>query len=151
VDIASPAEGEIVDISEVPDEAFAGRMVGDGFAIIPASNAIYSPVDGEVAVLIHTNHAVGLKSEEGLEVLIHIGIDTVELKGEGFTPNIKTGDKVNKGDLLITFDREFIEKKAKSMMIPVVVTNMDMVDSMEVFKGTKNIGDKAATVKIKGQ
>jgi len=100
----SPVSGIVKKIEDVDDEMFAGKMLGDGFAIAPTSNTIKSPVAGEVAFVFETNHAIGLKTANGLELLIHVGVDTVKLKGEGFTSHVKQQQKVKQGDTLLTVD-----------------------------------------------
>ncbi|KEH98553.1 glucose PTS transporter subunit IIA [Clostridium botulinum] len=149
IEIINPIEGEIINITEVPDEVFSGKALGDGFAIRPKEGKVVSPIDGEIAVLFPTKHAIAIKGDNDLELLVHIGIDTVNLNGEGFTAHISQGDKVKKGDMLITFDKKVIEDKAKSSITPVVITNMDIVDKMNIDYGKKSQGDKIATVKFK--
>jgi glucose-specific phosphotransferase system IIA component len=144
----NPLEGEIVPLEKVPDEAFSGKYLGDGFAIVPSGNKVYAPADGEVAVLFPTKHAVVILTQEGLEVLVHIGIDTVSLNGEGFTAHVSQGDKVKKGDLLVTFETEIIEEKAKSLISPVVITNMHVVENLTVDFGNKKAVEKAAEIKL---
>nr|WP_045014925.1 glucose PTS transporter subunit IIA [Clostridium haemolyticum] len=149
VDIINPIEGEIINITEVPDEVFSGKALGDGFAIKPKEGKVISPIDGEIAVLFPTKHAIAIKGDNGLELLVHIGIDTVNLNGEGFTTHISQGDKVKKGDLMITFDKKTIESKAKSSVTPIVITNMDIVEKISVNYGRKAQGDNVATIKFK--
>ncbi|KEI10701.1 PTS glucose transporter subunit IIA [Clostridium sp. K25] len=149
VDIINPIEGEIINIREVPDEVFSGKALGDGFAIKPKEGKVISPIDGEIAVLFPTKHAIAIKGDNGLELLVHIGIDTVNLNGEGFTTHISQGDKVKKGDLMITFDKKTIESKAKSSVTPIVITNMDIVEKISVNYGRKAQGDNVATIKFK--
>ena len=124
-------------------------MLGDGFAIIPKGNKVYAPIAGEIKVLFPTLHAVAIETTEGLELLIHIGIDTVELKGEGFTGHVKVGDMVKQGDLLITFDEEIIKSKATSIITPVLITNMDIISSISVDYGFCKENQIVATVKKK--
>jgi glucose PTS system EIICBA or EIICB component len=147
--IAVPIDGEVVSLDEVPDDVFSGKMLGDGFAVKPVPNEVYAPVSGEVAVLFPTKHAVVIKTDEGLEVLVHIGIDTVKLNGEGFTTHIEQGSVVSKGDLLVTFDKEIIEKRAKSTIIPVIITNMEVLKDINTFTGDKNHGEEAAVINLK--
>lgn len=120
----SPMTGTILAITEVPDPVFAEKMMGDGFAIDPTEGVVVSPVDGEVVNLFPTKHAIGIRSESGREILIHIGIDTVQLKGEGFTAKIAQGDHVKAGQELVTFDLAFVKQRAKSMITPIVFTNL---------------------------
>lgn len=147
--IFNPIEGEIISIEDTPDEVFAGKMLGDGFAIKPKDNEVYSPVDGEIKVLFPTLHAVAIETEEGIELLIHIGIDTVELNGEGFTKHVEVGDKVRQGDLLISFDKDIIEAKAKSSITPIIITNMDKISDISIDYGIKSMGEKVVTVELK--
>jgi PTS system glucose-specific IIC component len=146
--LASPIEGEIVELDKVPDEVFSDKLLGDGFAVVPKGNKVYAPADGEVTVLFPTKHAVAITTKEGLEVLIHVGIDTVSLNGEGFTAHVAQGDKVKKGDLLLTLDLELIGAKVKSLVSPVIITNMNIIESINVNCGMKNSGEKAASIII---
>ncbi len=124
VDFGIPITGDILPITDVPDQVFSGRMVGDGFAIKPAEGKVYSPVNGEVVTLFPTKHAIGLKADDGTELLIHIGIDTVHLKGEGFTAHVEQGDLVEQGQLLMEMDLDYIGKHAPSIITPVVFTSL---------------------------
>ncbi len=136
-----PVSGEVIDIKDIPDPVFAEKMMGDGFGIKPTSNEIVSPIDGEVVSVFPTNHAVGLKTKEGIEVLIHVGIDTVNLKGEGFTSNIKAGDKVLAGDLLLTVDFDGIKGKVPSIITPVIFTAIEGY-TFEAKKGNFTVKDE---------
>lgn len=122
--IGSPIKGQIVPLEEVDDAAFSKKMLGEGLAIIPSEGEVYAPFDGTVKVMFQTGHAIGLESDTGIELLIHVGLDTVKLEGEGFTPRVKTGDKVRKGQLLLTFDIEDIKEKGYDLITPVVITNL---------------------------
>lgn len=146
VKLYNPIEGEIISIENVPDPVFSERMLGDGFAIIPTGNKVYAPISGKVKVLFPTLHALAIETQEGLEALIHIGIDTVELKGEGFVANVQVGDVVKHGDLLITFDKGIIESKATSIITPLVITNMDEINSISIEYGLKNEKEQVATI-----
>jgi PTS system beta-glucosides-specific IIC component len=122
-EIHVPIPGARIDLSEVPDEMFSQKLLGDGFAIRPTEGKVYAPFDGTVEMIFDTYHAIGLKSTTGTEVLIHIGIDTVNLKGEGFTPKVKAGDQIKTGDLLMAFDINKIINNGYAIETPVVVTN----------------------------
>ena len=111
-------------------------MLGKGLAIIPSEGKVYAPFDGTVEALFATKHAIGLKSESGIEVLIHIGIDTVKLEGKGFTSHIAQGDMVKKGQLLVEFDIPFIKEQGYDVTTPVMVTNMD--DYLDILKTDKS-------------
>lgn len=123
--IASPLSGEVKQLSEVEDEAFSTGALGRGFAILPTEGKLYAPVDGEVSTFFPTGHAIGLLSDGGVEILIHVGMDTVKLNGKGFTPKVAQGTKVKKGDLLLEFDIPAIKAEGYSVMTPVVITNSD--------------------------
>jgi len=129
--LLAPLTGKIVEIEQVPDPAFSQKLMGDGVAIDPADGIVVSPVNGEVIQFFHTKHAIGIRSETGLELLIHIGLDTVMMNGEGFVGHVKVGDKVKTGDSLLTFDLALIKEKAASTITPIVITNMDAVQSLE--------------------
>ncbi len=132
--ISSPVKGKVVALSEVPDETFSQEMLGKGIAIIPEEKQFYAPVSGEVSVVFPTGHAIGLISEEGTELLIHIGLDTVQLNGEGFHVAVKQGQKVKQGDLLVEVDLEKIQEKGYSVITPVLVTNPDQYQTIESLK-----------------
>lgn len=149
LEIFSAIEGEIISIEDTPDEVFAGKMLGDGFAIKPSDNKVYSPVSGEIKVLFPTLHAIAIETQQGVELLVHIGIDTVELDGEGFSGHVKVGDKVQKGDLLVSFDKDIVETKAKSTITPIIITNMDVIEDISIDYGPKSQGEKVATIKLK--
>ncbi|WP_027409335.1 PTS glucose transporter subunit IIA [Anoxybacteroides tepidamans] len=129
--IFAPLSGRVIDIEQVPDPTFSQKLVGEGVAFEPAEGMVVSPVNGEIIQLFHTKHAIGIRSETGLEILIHIGLETVMLNGEGFTAHVQVGERVKVGDRLITFDLDLIKEKAASSITPVVITNYDMVQSME--------------------
>ncbi len=149
--LIAPLTGKIVSLEEVPDPVFAQKMMGDGFAIEPAEGDVVSPVDGEVVQLFHTKHAIGLKTEAGTEILIHIGLETVAMEGEGFQAHIKQGDHVKVGDPLVSFDLDLVKQKAKSTITPVVITNSEVVTSFDVIaSGTVAKGKtESATVVLK--
>lgn len=117
--------GKAIDLSEVPDPVFSSKMLGEGFAIIPTEGKVYSPVDGEIVSVAPTLHAYGVKTSSGLEVLVHIGLETVKLNGEGFKAAVKQGDKVKAGDLLAEVDLAFIESKDCNRCTPVILTNLE--------------------------
>ena len=121
--LLAPFDGWCAPLDEVPDPVFAGRMLGDGLAIDPTSGAVIAPCDGEVMTLPQTGHAVSIRSPQGIDVLIHIGIDTVQLGGRGFEARVKPGAKVSAGDELIRFDLDIVARGAKSLMTPIVVTS----------------------------
>ncbi len=132
--ISSPVKGKVVALSEVPDETFSQEMLGKGIAIIPEEKQFYAPVSGEVSVVFPTGHAIGLIGEDGTELLIHIGLDTVQLNGEGFHVTVKQGQKVKQGDLLVEVDLEKIQEKGYSVITPVLVTNPNQYRTIESLK-----------------
>jgi PTS system beta-glucosides-specific IIC component len=123
--IAAPITGKLVALSDIKDEAFSSEALGKGVAIEPAEGKVYSPVDGEITTFFPTGHAIGLTSDNGIEILIHVGMDTVELDGKGFTPKKAQGDKVKKGELLLEFDMKVIKDAGVPVTTPVVITNSD--------------------------
>lgn len=128
--IVSPVTGTLIPIEEVPDPTFGKKMMGDGFAVAPKEGSLVAPVSGEVIQVFPTKHAIGIRTPGQLEILIHIGLDTVNLNGEGFTLHVKEGDQVKMGDLLVDFDLSLIKEKAASTITPVIITNMEMVEQM---------------------
>lgn len=126
--IVSPLTGNVRSLENVPDPVFAQKMMGDGLAIEPTDGIVVSPIHGEVVQVFPTKHAVGLRSDQGLEILIHVGIDTVHMQGEGFEAYVKAGDRVKAGDLLLSFDLTLVQQKAKSSLTPVVITNGEVVN-----------------------
>lgn len=125
--IYAPITGEMKDMSETPDATFAQKMMGDGVVIFPSEGSVFAPFDGEVTFVFGTKHAIGLISALGTEMLIHVGIDTVQLDGKGFEVFVNDGDKIKKGDILIKFDIDYLIENAPSLATPIVFTNL--VDS----------------------
>ena len=123
--IHAPITGRLLPLSEVPDPVFSEKMMGDGFAILPEAGEVFSPVSGKVVNVFPTKHALGLLSDAGQEILIHVGMDTVILKGEGFQVHVKEGDKITSETLLLTVDLEGIREKVPSLITPVIFTNLD--------------------------
>lgn len=149
-EIFAPLEGDLVPLEDVPDPTFSQKMMGDGFAIEPSEGLVTSPVDGEIVQVFPTKHAIGIKSVGGLEILIHIGLETVGMKGEGFTTLIKEGDKVKIGDRLVEFSLDLIKEKAVSAVTPVIITNGDKVSELqrEVVKKVTRGKTKVLEVKL---
>ncbi|MGL5020781.1 MAG: PTS sugar transporter subunit IIA [Mycoplasmatales bacterium] len=125
IEFLIPLSGEVVKLETVEDPVFSGKMMGDGFAINPTDGKIYSPVDGTVASIFPTGHAVGIKVDDNLDVLIHFGLDTVKLKGEGFTTHVKQGDVVKAGDLLIEVDIAVVKPQVPSIVTPIIFTTLE--------------------------
>jgi PTS system sucrose-specific IIC component len=122
-DVVQPVAGKIIPASEIADPVFAGEGMGPSIGIVPSGETVYAPFDGEVMMVFPTKHAVGLSSKDGIEVLIHVGIDTVNMNGTGFEAFVEGGQKVSKGDKLLTFDRAEIKKAGYSDTVIVVLTN----------------------------
>lgn len=132
--LCSPVTGETAPITEASDEAFAGKMMGDGYIVRPAEGMVYAPEDAEVSFVFPSKHAVGLRSEDGTEYLIHIGVDTVNLNGQGFETFVKDGDQVKKGDRLIGFDIKYIQENAKSDECIIVFTSLQEGEEIRLTK-----------------
>ncbi|MDR1991814.1 MAG: PTS glucose transporter subunit IIA [Mycoplasmataceae bacterium] len=156
LDICSPVDGEIISTSKVKDETFSKNMIGKGFAVIPSNGEFVAPIDGELSLVAQTGHAFSIKSQNGIEILVHIGIDTVSLNSDhkpntplhGFKLCAKTGDVVKLGTPVITADLAFIQSKKLDIVTPVIVVNnnesasktvSDILVSGKVTKGTKII------------
>lgn len=122
-EIKSPLSGKVIALSEIDDPVFAGGAMGNGIAIEPTDNKVYAPFDGEIEFIAESKHAIGLKSEDGVELLIHVGMDTVQMDGKGFDVKVKANEKVKAGELLLEFDKDAIQKAGYSLITPVVITN----------------------------
>ena len=139
--IYAPVEGETVELSKVEDEVFSSLAMGNGIAINPSKGEVKAPLDGEVTVLFPTGHAIGIKGDNGAEVLIHVGMDTVTLNGEGFDVKVKQGDHVKKGQVLVNFDIDFIKSKNLSTITPVIVTNTSSLKEVKPHDAGKVTND----------
>ncbi|GAA0077433.1 beta-glucoside-specific PTS transporter subunit IIABC [Clostridium sp. CTA-5] len=136
--IGSPLKGEAVKLNNIEDEAFSSGVLGHGIAIIPSEGKVVAPIAGEVTTLFPSLHAIGITAESGVEILIHIGLDTVQLEGKGFKAHVKQGDKITKGQPLVDFDIDLIKEAGYSVVTPIVVTNMS--EYLEVIETeNKNI------------
>lgn len=145
--VYAPINGEAIPSAQVDDPTFASEALGKGLAIIPSEGKVYAPFDGTVEMLFDTKHAVAVTSDDGVEVLIHVGVDTVNLKGEGYTAHTATGEKVKKGQLLLEFDMDRIKKAGYQTVTPVIVTNSDEYKNVRVVKtGSVRAGDEVLTV-----
>ena len=123
--IYAPIHGDIVPLDQVPDPVFSQKMMGEGIAIMPSDGKVHAPIDGTVVLVADTKHAIGLKSDDGTELLVHIGLETVNLKGEGFTTLVKVGDKITVGQPLVEVDWAYIGEHATSIITPIIITNSD--------------------------
>lgn len=135
-DILSPMTGTVLALDQIPDPTFASGLLGQGAAIIPSDNKVIAPFAGEVASLFQTRHAIGLLSHSGVELLIHVGIDTVRLDGKPFTAHVKVGDTFSAGDLLLEFDRQAILDAGYDLATPIIITNSDEYPEVMTVAGT---------------
>ncbi|MCY6485305.1 PTS glucose transporter subunit IIA [Clostridium aestuarii] len=142
--IVAPVDGKVIELSKVPDEVFAQKLAGDGVGIDSISDIITAPADGKLTLIFNTNHAFAMTLDNGVEILVHIGIDTVELKGEGFERLVETGSRVNSGEPIIKINRQLIKKRGYSLVTLVLIANMDVIDKIDYnldtqVKSGKNI------------
>lgn len=151
VEILSPVNGSVIELAEVPDPVFSKKLVGDGFGVSkPSSGKVVAPVSGKITMVADTGHAVGFKTESGVEVLVHLGIDTVELQGRPFDMRIAKGDLVEAGDTIGVMDTEAIKSAGKNTTVIVVVTNTPKVlEAISVQSGRTQAGEPAAAVTLK--
>ncbi|MDY6051768.1 MAG: glucose PTS transporter subunit IIA [Rothia sp. (in: high G+C Gram-positive bacteria)] len=147
--MASPMEGQAIALSETPDPIFAAEKLGKGAAIVPTGNTVVAPAAGKVSVTMPSGHAVGLKLDNGVELLIHVGIDTVNLNGEGFDVKVKKGQQVAPGDILLTFDPEVIKQAGYSLVTPILVTNTNRFAGVEAAIGDVQPGSELLKVTTK--
>jgi len=148
-EILSPIKGEALELSQVPDPTFAQKIMGDGIALKPETGEIVAPVSGKIVNLLDTKHAVGLETKSGVEVLIHVGVDTVQMGGEGFEAFVERGDNVETGDKLLEVDLDLVEEEAKSIITPMVITNTDDFTKINSLReGQIDCGDKLLEVKL---
>lgn len=142
--IAAPLSGKVVSITEVPDPVFSEKMMGDGFAILPSSGKVVSPIEGKVVSVFPTKHAIGLKSINGREIIIHFGLETVALNGLGFEVMVSEGQTIKVGDLLLKVDIDKIKDRVPSIITPVIVTNLESEESIVIEKiGEVTFGEQA--------
>ena len=135
--IASPVKGTAVSLEQVNDPTFSEGMLGKGVAVIPTEGKIYAPADGEISLVFDTLHAVSMTTKDGVEILVHVGLDTVKLKGDGFTAHVTTGDTVKKGDLLLSVDLEVLKGAGYDTVTPMVICNTDDYAEVETKELTE--------------
>lgn len=149
-EIPAVVDGEIVAVEQVEDQIFAKKMIGDGYGIRPTGKTVYSPVDAHVEQIAFTKHAIYLAMENGLKLLIHIGIDTIELKGEGFESQIEKGMLIKKGDPLVLFDPKFIEEEGFNSVVTVILLNGSEQDfDLTVYPKEEAIGNQTIAMNVK--
>ena len=148
IEIGAPVKGKAVPLSQVSDPTFGEEILGKGVAIIPEDGNICAPCDGTIEMIFDTLHALSMTTPDGVELLVHIGLDTVELKGEHFTAHKKSGDAVKKGDLILTVDIDAVKAAGYDVITPVIVCNTPDFKSVEaVTDETVNAGDTVLTLK----
>ncbi|WP_343152842.1 PTS glucose transporter subunit IIA [Buchnera aphidicola] len=135
IDIIAPISGTIIDLEKVPDEVFSKKIVGDGIAINPSGNQLVAPISGTIGKIFKTLHAFSIKSDEDIELFVHFGIDTVQLKGKGFKNLIIKKRKVQVGEPIIGLDLLFLKKNAVSIITPIIISNMEKINKIKKFSG----------------
>lgn len=147
VEVKAPVDGEVLSIESVNDDVFSQKMVGDGVAIRPTGNLFTAPIDGVVSKIFSSNHAYSIKEDNGLEVMVHIGLETVALNGKGFTRQAQEGDKVKAGDLIIEADLAYIKAHAKDSITPVII--LDESESKSIEKKLGSVKSSAVIMEVK--
>lgn len=147
--LVAPVAGKTIDLSQVPDEVFAQKMAGDGVGIDTTGNVIVAPADGELSLVFKTNHAFAMTLSNGIELLVHVGIDTVSLNGEGFERLVEPGVKVKAGTPILKIDRDFILGKGLSLITPVLITNVDAAKEINPQKDLTVTEGKDAVITYK--
>jgi len=147
--IKAPISGKCISIEDVLDEVFSTKMLGDGIAIDATGDTVYAPADGMITTIVNSKHAFGIELDNGLEMLIHIGLETVKLNGEGFSVLVNVNEKVKQGAPLIKIDRDFIQSKGMTLVTPVVILNTDKYDIHKYTIGDDVIGGKSIIMECK--
>lgn len=149
--LVAPIDGTIVPLEQVSDPVFAQKAMGEGFGVKPVADTVVAPIDGTITTVFKTQHAIGITTAEGLEVLIHIGLDTVELEGKPFTTKVAEGDQVKAGQVLSLADFEAIQAAGKDTVVLVLVTNSaDKVKALTIGSGPVKSGETVAALTLKG-
>lgn len=150
IKLGAPAKGKAINLKDVSDPTFSEGMLGLGVAVIPEEGKIYAPADGTIDMIFDTLHAVSMTSDDGVEILVHVGLDTVTMKGEGFKGNVTNGQKVKKGDLLLTVDLDKVKAAGFDIVTPMLVCNTDEYASVEgIFGMDVAPGDDVVKIKKK--
>lgn len=150
ISLMMPISGRVIGLIELNDYLFNKKLMGEGAAIVPSDNTVYSPADGEINLIYETKHAVGIKTYAGIQILIHIGLDTARLQGKGFTLFVSQGDLVKKGDKILSFDFEYVSLNSP-MESPVVITNSKLIKDITVNYRAKSINDEFMKISIKDE
>ena len=148
LEVVSPMDGELVALESINDDVFSKKLVGDGVAIIPSSGTIIAPINGVVTRIFPTKHAFMISGINGIEVMVHVGLDTVELNGEGFTCLVKEGDSVNQASAILDVDFEFIKSKGKDIVTPIIITSDKNIEIDKHKVGMIREGESLLTVKF---
>ena len=146
VELCSPINGKVIKLCEVPDPTFSEEILGKGIAFYPNDNTFYSPCNGTIEMIFDTCHAVSIKAENDIEILIHIGLETVELNGKHFTSHVKNGQNIKKGDKLITFDKKAVSDAGYNTVTPMVICNSDDFEISELKLGEVKTGEPVLKV-----
>lgn len=147
VQVFSPLNGQVIALEQVPDPVFSQKMMGEGVAIMPTGGDVVSPIDGTVVLISKTKHAIGIRTKDDTEVLIHVGLETVTLKGEGFSVFVNEGDVVSIGQKLIAVDWDLIKDKVPSMITPIVITN-SAERSVEYAEATASVAGETLVMTV---
>lgn len=147
INVLAPLSGDIINIEDVPDVVFSKKIVGDGIAINPSGNKILAPINGTIGKILDSMHAFSIISEDGVELFVHFGIDTINLKGQGFKKIAQDNQKVKIGDVIILFDLDMLREKAQSVITPVVISNMENFKKIEKASG-KIIAGKTVIISL---
>ncbi|MCC0673797.1 MULTISPECIES: PTS glucose transporter subunit IIA [unclassified Clostridioides] len=147
--IKSPISGKVIELSKIPDAVFSQKLMGEGVAIDSTGDIVYAPSNGKVAVLAETKHALVIELENGMELLIHVGLDTVNLKGEGFEALVSVGDQVKEGTPMLKIDRSLIESNGISLITPVTITNHSEYNMNTYNVGNNVEGGKDTVIEFK--
>ena len=148
LEVASPVAGRCVRIQTVPDPTFSEEILGKGVAVKPTEGKFYAPADGSISTVFPTLHAIGVTTGEGVEILIHVGLDTVQLKGQYFEAHVQAGDRVKKGDLLLDFDMDKIKEAGYDVITPVIVCNTPQFPKMECISGMEVKAGETAIIQL---
>ena len=140
VNVYAPVSGKIVAVEKVPDAVFSEKIVGDGLAIAPKGQLILAPIDGTIGKIFETNHAFSIESNQGLEIFVHFGIGTVELRGNGFKRLAEEGQEVKIGDPILEFDLDYLTEHADSLLTPVLIANMEDIQGLDKKQGNVEAG-----------